>query len=944
MFDVFYYGPKPGLFEFERPAENLEHAASMCRTGYYWYIYGGNDYTEFDFGYQPVPWESHYTHVWPDQHQPNGNVYLTRNPTADIHYHTDMRVHRLGDPASWHIPANIDHNIDWRWSPDPLAPPYIYHFPSQHQSACGLTYTVPGATDVKLCDAFVATALPDASYWEIPDHIDPASIDQTWHPNVLDPAINYHFPVQWNWDNIGGPVYRMPGATGDKYINDFIARTRANMKNWVVPDNVKVDSFDFSWVPHPKDPAYIYKFPTVWNAEGGPEYHVPGATEEKYITELVAETLPDMSKWSIPEEINVDQVDFSWVPHPRDPAYIYHFGTDYQQSVGLTYTVPGATELKFAGPVPVRGEKQRVLEVLDIFFVDKNNATAQTRYERLKARYHNIQKIRYANSIMDTIKRCVNRTRTNKFWIISSEYDYDNFDFAWHAEPWQSYMTHVFPSQHQKWSDTFLINRWEFERNSQWANGLEQFPNLNFVNNQTVFKPDNLHDIYYVDHGNGTIARHQYEYLRLNHPDMIITRFVGNYLDTFKRIMTTAETEYVWIINSICNYSAFGDYGAFDFTWQPEPWQREMIHVFQSDHTKQGDTFYIHVESFKKQMYELDILDFFNVINYIPEPRVPRFDCPVHLYEGDDLVTEIQNYKFESPYVFFTKDSDRYDNLARSIVPDFCLWSEKDRTAVRYNGSGSSVLVPRDIKTHLKTQIYDYPYINKLFSGNTDRELDIVYISNGEPDEQRWFEHTEYMSNRTVKWSRGVNGRTAAYQAAARLSDTPWFFMVFAKLEVLGNNFDWDWQPDYFQGPKHYIFNARNPVNGLEYGHMGMIAYNKNLVLANNTPGIDFTLSQPHESVPMLSGIAHFNQDPWMTWRTAFREVLKLRLFMDTAPTLETEHRLNTWLDVAQGEYAEWCLRGARDAVKYYAEVNGDLEKLKLSFDWAWLRERFNEQ
>ena len=163
---------------------------------------------------------------------------------------------------------------------------------------------------------------------------------------------------------------------------------------------------------------------------------------------------------------------------------------------------------------------------------------------------------------------------------------------------------------------------------------------------------------------------------------------------------------------------------------------------------------------------------------------------------------------------------------------------------------------------------------------------------------------------------------------------------MFAKLAV--NDFDWCWQPDYWQQPKHYIFNARNPVNGLEYGHMGMIAYNKQLVLANNNPGIDFTLSQPHESVPILSGTAHFNQDAWTTWRTAFREVLKLRLFMATQPTLETEHRLNVWLTNAVGKYSNYCLDGARDAVDYYDAVAGDPAQLQLSFDWQWLRARYD--
>jgi hypothetical protein len=200
------------------------------------------------------------------------------------------------------------------------------------------------------------------------------------------------------------------------------------------------------------------------------------------------------------------------------------------------------------------------------------------------------------------------------------------------------------------------------------------------------------------------------------------------------------------------------------------------------------------------------------------------------------------------------------------------------------------------------------------------------------------------MSNRDVKWIRGVNGRVAAYQAAARLSTSDWFLAVFAKLEVVGSRELWEFQPDYWQGPKHYIFNARNPVNGLEYGHMGVIAYNKRLVLENNNPGIDFTLSQAHESVPLLSGTAYYNQDSWTTWRTAFREALKLRMFMDTQPTLETEHRLNTWCTVAAGNYSNYSIDGANDALRYYDEVQGDPAKLQLSFEWAWLRNRFDSK
>lgn len=604
MIDVFYWGPRPNLFEFERPADSIDQAAQLSRTGPCWYIYGDNDYSNFDFDWRPAPWEADHVHVFPSQWQRNGGVYYVNPATVaqrQWHFRTEQQVQRR----------------------------------------------------------------PNRDLWHIPDNIDDSDFDYSWHPDEIEPDYEYHFGTQWQRD--GGPVY--PGTAGIKYMANQRIRT-------------------------------------------------------------------------------------------------------------------GATQ---------------------IFYMDFLNPHSDEQFRRLQQLY----------------------------------------------------------------------------------------------------------------------------------PNIVRTRYVDSHLNVFKRIMNLATTEFVWIISSIC------DYRPFDFTWHPEPHQREMIHCFPSGNQTRGDTFYIHVPSFTNQMYDLELLDWFNVINYCNDQTVFRFETPTHRYDSDDLISEIKRYNFQTPYVMFTNQPDLY------FGDSICLWTAKDRVVMRASRSGATVLVPRDIKADLRTQIYDYPYleeskhmINDAYRGQ--QWLDIVYVSNGEPDEERWYENTVYMSNRDVKWVRGINGRTAAYQAAARAADTPWFFMVFAKLEVLGSEFDWYWMPDYWQGPKHYIFNARNPVNGLEYGHMGMIAYNKKLVLANTDPGLDFTLSQPHESVPVLSGTAHFNQDAWMTWRTAFREALKLKHFMMTQPTLETGHRLATWCTEAQGNFAEHSLRGANDAVRYYNQVDGDYEKLRLSYDWAWLRERFN--
>jgi hypothetical protein len=114
-----------------------------------------------------------------------------------------------------------------------------------------------------------------------------------------------------------------------------------------------------------------------------------------------------------------------------------------------------------------------------------------------------------------------------------------------------------------------------------------------------------------------------------------------------------------------------------------------------------------------------------------------------------------------------------------------------------------------------------------------------------------------------------------------------------------------------------------------------MIAYNKKLVLENQGLGLDFTLDQAHEVVPILSGTANYHTSDWMCWRTAFREVIKLR---DSLPDVENEYRLSKWLDVNSDEPdPQWSRFGAEDAIEYYNAVNGDPVELKKSYEWDWL-------
>jgi hypothetical protein len=122
---------------------------------------------------------------------------------------------------------------------------------------------------------------------------------------------------------------------------------------------------------------------------------------------------------------------------------------------------------------------------------------------------------------------------------------------------------------------------------------------------------------------------------------------------------------------------------------------------------------------------------------------------------------------------------------------------------------------------------------------------------------------------------------------------------------------------------------------------MGVIAYNKRLVSETDDWGLDFTLSRAHAVVPKVSAVAHYNTTPELTWRTAFREVIKLKDDVEKTGSVESMYRLDTWLTVADGDYAEFSILGAQDAVDYYEQVRGDYTELMRSFEWVWLKEYY---
>ena len=580
---------------------------------------------------------------------------------------------------------------------------------------------------------------------------------------------------------------------------------------------------------------------------------------------------------------------------------------------------------------------------------------------------------------VSSIEEAQELSRTRFFWIVNYLCDYTGWDFLWEPVPWEAGQRHAFASQWQKDSETYLCPRWGYEETNYhcelkitrlptrepWEvpEGIEDFdyswhpdpteppydyqfgtqwqktggpryrlPGASATKYVSQVRVKNIaisKEVYLIDHGNTEIEQVKAQLESKGLTVKKVARFISSYKGTLQRVLGRETNNYVWVCSSVCDYSNF------DFSWHPEEWQGTMLHVFASNEEKFGDTFLINIPTFNERIQTTEILEWYDTIHFVDNINVPRWPLRTVHYDSNSLVDPVMQHTFTDPLVLFTDDDI-------PNTPTISLWREKTRTITPLNKGNSIVIVPRDAKTAIKAELYDYAYLDTTYRAlNNNKPLDVVFISNGEEiAEKNWLHLQRVMQdkpNRLVR-SDGVNGRVAAYQAALNASETPWAFCVFAKLTV-DENFDWSWQPDHLQKNKHYIFHARNPINGLEYGHMAMIAYHKDLVLANDgSKGLDFTLDQEHEVVPVLSGVANYADDIWTAWRSAFREALKLK---NDQTSFDNQYRLKEWTTKGEGEIGVWSVKGACDAVEYWESVAGDFAKLKLSYEWKWLREHF---
>lgn len=227
--------------------------------------------------------------------------------------------------------------------------------------------------------------------------------------------------------------------------------------------------------------------------------------------------------------------------------------------------------------------------------------------------------------------------------------------------------------------------------------------------------------------------------------------------------------------------------------------------------------------------------------------------------------------------------------------------------------------------------------------------FDIFFISYQEPNaDTNW----ELLRQRFPYARRlhGVTGLHKAHQLAAKIVATDYFWVVDGDSTIV-NEFAFtppysimdQYEHDKIQNVV-YVYRARNPVNNLSYGYGGVKLLPKQATVSMSIGNIDMTTSISEHFCPVdqVASITNFNTDPFNSWKSAFRECVKLSSkAIGKQVDTDTENRLEVWC--TQGTDVD-VLRGAQAGREYGSANRDNTDALKLINDFEWLKERFDEQ
>ena len=300
-------------------------------------------------------------------------------------------------------------------------------------------------------------------------------------------------------------------------------------------------------------------------------------------------------------------------------------------------------------------------------------------------------------------------------------------------------------------------------------------------------------------------------------------------------------------------------------------------------------------------------------------------------------VEPLPDFKFDLQFSY-------QNNYERSINHVF---KNKDVEEDKFNGimllSKQAPISSREVEYRYLIEKKEYDVVaSKL------KLYDIVFISYNEPNADENFANLIDRFPR-AKRVHGVKGIHQAHVAAAKIAITPMFWVVDGDA-VVEDDFVFD-----LLLPKHdidivHVWLSRNPINNLTYGYGGVKLLprdlTKNMDLGKSSIDMTMSISNKFKVMQTVSNITAFNTDPFNTWKSAFRECVKLASRpIDPKYQEETEDRLYAWCNFGSTNHlGDYAIMGATAGRQYGIDNIANPDQLAKINDFDWLLEQFQNQ
>jgi hypothetical protein len=514
----------------------------------------------------------------------------------------------------------------------------------------------------------------------------------------------------------------------------------------------------------------------------------------------------------------------------------------------------------------------------------------------------------------------VNNTNSDMFWVIWNDIELD-YDFNYYV-PYYDYfhrnITHIFKnSEHfdglclfsknttiskKEFEHRFYVNKKEIDIVASKPKKYPIFIISNYAEYQSALKNSPL-TMFWAVWPNIEIINDQIFETYFSHHNS----YDRNENHVFKNISNDQES----FVNGVVLFS----------TNKPVS-KKEIEHRFFID-KKEHD---LVVSKYKP--YDKFVIDTFN--DYEHALSTASTDM---FWVIPPEVEPMPDFKFDLQFPYQNKYELSINHVFKNI----------DVEEIKYNGimllSKNRPISAREIEYRYLIEKKEYDLVaSKL------KLYDIVFISYNEPNADENFSKLIDRFPR-AKRVHGVKGIHQAHIAAAKLATTPMFWVVDGDA-IVEDNFEFD-----LLLPKHdtdivHVWLSKNPINGLTYGYGGVKLLPKNLTINMEMTSVDMTMaiSKKFKVIKEVSNLTVFNTDPFNTWKSAFRECVKLASRpVDAGYQEETEDRLITWCSVGSDKlYGEYSIAGAR-AGKQYGLLNiADANQLRKINDFEWLQNQFN--